>query len=228
LGAAAREWATYQIVERECSAQFGLNICIFSSHHVNLVDMLPESSLSHLRMNEPDVRPRWCQFTLRRMLALISLASVLCVLTPTIWNTRFTAPRRLSVLEPGIVELADTTVYLPIQIETADAYYLLDGGTYGVDFVDARGTRHKVFSWQSLSIPEDNHGDIIVDGWTPDDGGTNIGKHPMGERLIFSVMESIDWSTVELESNTLTAIYPSIHDVFVRRFPRLAFRIGLR
>ncbi|PHS17680.1 MAG: hypothetical protein COA78_02850 [Blastopirellula sp.] len=157
-------------------------------------------------------RRRWYQFTLRQMCVIITVGSVVLGLAPVAWETRFTAPRRLPILEPGTIQLGDTTVYLPIQKETAEAYYLWDGGTFGVIFFDARGNQHKVYSWQSMNLPDERLGEILLGGWSPEDGGINIGKDPNGERLIFSVMELIDWSEY-IEGSILSWVYPNLREI---------------
>lgn len=121
--------------------------------------------------------------------------------------------------------MGGTVIYFPVQRDSAEGFYVLDGGTYGVQFIDAKGNHHIVGSWQSLGEPE-HHGEIIIGGFTPNDGGKNVGKIAMAERLIFSVMELEDQSYQE-RPTIMQAVYPKNSDYVGRSLPpRIAYWLG--
>lgn len=148
------------------------------------------------------------QFTLRRMLTMFALGSILIGLVPNVWNARLTAPQRINVQGSGTITLATTTIHLPIDTRTIDSYYVMDGGTYGVRFVDRAGLSHNFASWHPMGEPQ-RHGEIIVGGMNPSDGGQNVGKLAVGEQLIFSLLELED-STRYPPLATVDVAYPSV------------------
>ncbi len=158
-------------------------------------------------LNETKKIHRRFQFTLRRALGVLTITALAVAFAPKLWNARLTAPRRIDVQSPGTLDLVGTTVQLPIEPETVESFYVWDGGTYGVSFVDNAGVRHVVASWQPLGQPE-HHGDILIGGMTPDEGGTNVGRIQVAERLIFSAMELEDQS-YQSRPTVMEMVYPT-------------------
>jgi len=175
--------------------------------------------------HEPNRAPRLFQFTLRRVFVVITLTALAVVFAPKLWNARFTAPRRINVQMPGTLDLAGTTIQMPIRPESVESYYVWDGGTYGVRFVDDAGVVHVIGSWQPLGHPE-HHGEIIIGDITPDSGGKNVGKIELAEQLIFSAMEFEDQS-YQSEPTTMDAAYPTYGFLFTSVFRELGYRTGM-
>ena len=176
-------------------------------------------------MSEANKSPRFFRFTLRRAFAALTFIAVAIVFAPKFWNARLTAPARVDVRNPGTLDLPGVTVQFPIRPETVQSFYVWDGGTYGVKFVDNVGIRHVVGSWQPMGQPE-HHGDIIIGGITPNSGGKNVGKLLVAERLIFSVMELEDQSH-QVMPTTMDAVYPSNGRVVTVVLRNLADRIRM-
>jgi len=162
------------------------------------------------------------------------MIAVAIVCGPKLWNARFTAPRRVNVQGPGTLDLSGTRVQFPIKRETIQSFYVLDGGTYGVRFVDNAGVRHVVTSWHRWG-DEEHQGDIIIGEFMPEMEGTaNIGKVPDAERLIFSLVE-LEYQSVSPEDQLhlkhptlMQVLYPRTADYVGRVLPpRLAYRLGL-
>jgi len=129
------------------------------------------------------------QFTLRWAFAVLTFMAVAIVFAPKLWNARLTAPPRIDVRNPGSLDLAGERIRFPVKPENVVSYYCeWDGGTYAVHFSDNAGVPHLVASWRPLGQPE-HHGDILIGGISPRDGGMNVGKIEMAERLIFSILE---------------------------------------
>ena len=171
---------------------------------------------------------RYFRFSLRSVLVVVVMLSIAFAYGPMIWNSRITAPRRIDVLGTGVLSLANSTIYFPIERESVHSFYVYDGGTYGVRFLDARGVEHIVGSWHPLGEP-DHHGDLIVGGTTPAsaEGGVNLGRIAVGEQLIYSVMELEDQSHQERPTIIDTA-YPRTRDYFVDALPtRIRYWFGI-
>ncbi len=175
--------------------------------------------------HEANGAPRLFQFTLRRVFVVITLSALAIVFAPKLWDARITAPRRISVQMPGTLDLAGTTIQLPIKPESVQSYYVMDGGTYGVRFVDDAGVVHVVGSWRPLGQPE-HHGEIIIGGMTPDSGGKNVGKIELAQQLIFSAMELEDQSC-QSEPTTMDAVYSTYGLLFKSVFRELGYRTGM-
>jgi hypothetical protein len=176
-------------------------------------------------VNEPKKNRRRFQFTLRRVFAVVTLIAVAIVFAPKLWNVRMTAPRRIDLTTRATLDLADATVHFPIKPETIESFYVWDGGTYGVKFVDNAGEHHVVASWQPLGRPE-HHGEILIGGITPDSGGRNVGKIQAAEQLIFSAIE-LEAQRHPSESWLMDAIYPTNGRLLTGMLRQLADRIGL-
>jgi hypothetical protein len=176
-------------------------------------------------LNEPTKSRRRFQFTLRRAFAVLTFIAVAIVFAPKLWNARLTAPRRIDLTSPGTLDLADVTVHLPIKPETIESFYVWDGGTYGVKFVDNAGANHVVASWQPLGQPE-HHDEIVIGGITPHSGGSNVGKIRAAEQLIFSAIElEAQWH--QSESRVMDTVYPTTGRVLTGMLRHWADRIGI-
>jgi hypothetical protein len=62
-------------------------------------------------------------------------------------------------------------------------------------------------SWRPLGQPE-HHGDILIGGISPRDGGMNVGKIEMAERLIFSILE-LEEQGHQSRSEVMDNAYPT-------------------
>lgn len=175
--------------------------------------------------HEANKTPRLFQFTLRKVFVVITLSALAIAFAPRLWKARITAPRRIDVQMPGTLDLAGTTIQLPIRPESVGSYYVWDGGTYGVQFVDDAGVLHVVGSWRPLGQLE-HHGEIIIGDITPDSGGKNVGKIKLAEQLIFSVMEFEDQS-YQSEPTTMDCAYPTYGFLFKSVFRELRYRTGI-
>jgi hypothetical protein len=176
-------------------------------------------------VNEPKKSRHRFQFTLRRLFAVVTLIAVTIVFAPKLWNARMTAPRRIDLTSPGTLDLAEVTVHFPIKPETIESFYVWDGGTYGVKFVDGASEHHVVASWQPLGRSE-HHGDILIGGITPREGGRNVGKIGAAEQLIFSAIE-LEAQWYQSESWVLETVYPRPGRLLTGMLRQLADRIGI-
>jgi hypothetical protein len=159
------------------------------------------------------------------MLSLFALITICIALVTSVWTARLWAPQRIDVRSPGIITLGNTTIHLPVDTKTIESYIVMDGGTYGVRFIDDAGVSHNLASWHSMGEPQ-RHGEIIVGGVSPCDGGKSVGKIAVGEQLIFSLLKLEDWTRYPPPA-TVDVAYPSIGFIVTHLRHDIADRLGI-